>query len=71
MMSSLTTTSLTSKLFKNYATFVEKCVKRRIDSGTGVEFDELRDLGNDLWTLHDNFSDGEHEEELYIDGGRR
>jgi hypothetical protein len=37
---------------------VEDCVRRKADVGVGVDRDELRDLGNDLWTLHDNFADG-------------
>jgi hypothetical protein len=69
MMSSLSITSLTSSLFSNYATFIDRCVQRKVDTGTGVDFDDLRDLGNELWTLHDNFHDGERDDEFYVDGG--
>jgi hypothetical protein len=68
-VSSLTTTSLTSALFSNYATFVDRCLKRKTDTGTGVETDDLRDLVNELWTLHDTYSSGDQEEEYFIDGG--
>lgn len=69
MVSSLATTSATASLFSNYATFIEKCVKRKTDTGTGVEFDDLKDLTNELWTLHDDYVDGEHDEDFYVDGG--
>lgn len=69
MISSLTTTSATSSLFSNYATFIERCVKRKTDTGTGIEPDDLKDLANELWTLHDNYVDGDQDDDFYIDGG--
>lgn len=43
-----------------YATFVEDLVKHRsgVDAIIGLDLDDLKDLGNDLWTIHDNYSDG-------------
>jgi hypothetical protein len=61
MFSSLTTTSETATLFSAYATFVSECIRRKADVVVGLDLDILRELGNDLWTLHDNFyneSDG-------------
>ena len=61
MFSSLTTTSETATLFSAYATFVSECIRRKSDVVVGLDLDILRELGNDLWTLHDNFyneSDG-------------
>lgn len=58
LFTSVVTGSGTADLFSTYARFVEDCVRRKADVGVGVDRDELRDLGNDLWTLHDNFADG-------------
>jgi len=43
-------------MFSAYAIFVADCVKRKVQ--VGMEEDELKELGNDLWTLHDNFTEG-------------
>jgi len=40
-------------LLKAHAQFAEKCVKRRLD--VGVEVDELKELGNELWTIYDGY----------------
>ncbi|KAF8648203.1 hypothetical protein AX16_006342 [Volvariella volvacea WC 439] len=58
VMSTLGTTSATSTLFSGYARFAEGCTKHTHDmDALGIDVDELRDLVNDLWTIHDNFSD--------------
>lgn len=57
MLASLAASSDTGLLFKNHATFVDDCVrKRRLD--LGIDLDELKELGNGLWTLYDNYSEG-------------
>lgn len=57
----MVTTSQTADLFSTYAVFVEGCVKKNSEVMPGFEHDDLKDLVNDLWTLHDNFSDGKDE----------
>lgn len=39
-------------MFAEYARFVEDCARRKITVEHAV--DDLADLTNDLWTLHDN-----------------
>lgn len=57
MLASLAASSDTGLLFKNHATFVDDCVRRRrLD--LGIDLDELKELGNGLWTLYDNYSEG-------------
>lgn len=50
-------------LFEGYAVFIDKCVSRRTTSLTSIDvsLDDLKELANDLWTLHDN-SSGENDE---------
>lgn len=57
-VASLSTTGRLSGLFKRYATFAETCLSRRAQAALdcGVDLDELRELVNDLWTIHDNSS---------------
>lgn len=59
MFSSVSTSSGTARLFSAYATAIETCLKRKLSAqAIGIDGDDLRDLVNDLWTLHDNFDDG-------------
>ncbi|GLB45716.1 putative tubulin domain containing protein [Lyophyllum shimeji] len=59
VFSSLSTSTQTAHLFSSYAAAIEAYLKRKpTDQALGFENDELRDLVNDLWTLHDNFNDG-------------
>ncbi|KAF8805003.1 tubulin nucleotide-binding domain-like protein [Phlegmacium glaucopus] len=55
---SISTSSATSELFKSYALFTDKCIKRRTSAVASIDvsLDDLKDLANDLWTIHDNFS---------------
>ncbi|KAF5362647.1 hypothetical protein D9758_009615 [Tetrapyrgos nigripes] len=59
-LSFLASTSETGKLFAAYAKYIETYVERR-KSGEQVsmgadELDGLRELSNDLWTIHDGYS---------------
>lgn len=60
MFSSISTASTTADFFSRYITFIEGCIKRKpaVES-IGIDTDELKELASDLWTLHDNFDDGE------------
>ena len=55
---SLSTSSAISKMFEDYAVFIDKCINRRTSAAL-IDFslDDLKDLANDLWTIHDNFLD--------------
>ncbi|PPQ91103.1 hypothetical protein CVT25_013141 [Psilocybe cyanescens] len=57
--SSLSSSSNTSKIFEKYALFIETCIKRRTTSTASIDIhlDDLKDLANDLWTMHDNSSE--------------
>jgi hypothetical protein len=45
-------------MFEDYALFTDKCINRRTSTALmDVSVDELKDLANDLWTIHDNFSE--------------
>ena len=58
--SSVTTSSSSASLFSTYALSIEKCLKRRpVAEAVGIDIDELKELANGLWSLHDNFQDGE------------
>jgi len=58
MTSSISTASTgAADLLKGHAEFVERCVKRHLD--VGVEVDELRDLGDELWTVYDGYGAAE------------
>ncbi|KII83792.1 hypothetical protein PLICRDRAFT_119052 [Plicaturopsis crispa FD-325 SS-3] len=46
----------TRSLFSAYATLAEDCVRRRRPDA-GFDLDDLKELGNDLWTIHDGFAD--------------
>jgi hypothetical protein len=56
MFSSIATSSQTAELFSTYAAFATDCIKR--NALGSVDVDELREIANDLWTLHDNFAEG-------------
>ena len=47
------------RLFTQYADFVGRCVRRKIDWTTvgGVDQDDARQLREDLWTIRDNFGE--------------
>jgi hypothetical protein len=64
MFSSMATSTRTAKLFAAYAAFATDCVKR--NTLGSVDVDELREIANDLWTLHDNFAEGGNED---LEGG--
>jgi hypothetical protein len=45
-------------MFEDYAIFTDKCINRRTPIALiDVSLDDLKDLANDLWTIHDNFSE--------------
>jgi hypothetical protein len=59
-LSFLSSTNDTGKLFAAYAKYIERYVERR-KSGEQLsmgadEPDVLRELANDLWTIHDGYS---------------
>lgn len=55
---SISTSSATSTMFEDYALFTDKCINRRTSAALmDVSLDDLKDLANDLWTIHDNFSE--------------
>ena len=56
---SISTSSATSETFESYALFIDKCINRRSSAVAlmDVSSDDLKDLANDLWTIHDNFSE--------------
>ncbi|KAG6907553.1 hypothetical protein DXG01_008539 [Tephrocybe rancida] len=56
IFSSLSTSARTSRLFSSHATAIDAYLKRKpAIEALGFDGDDLRDLANDLWTLHDNF----------------
>ncbi|KAF8225980.1 tubulin nucleotide-binding domain-like protein [Tricholoma matsutake] len=58
LFSSIASSSSTGTLFSTYAISIEGCLKRGpIAETVGMDKDELRELANDLWSLHDNFHD--------------
>ena len=61
--SSLSTSKNLTALFEGYAMFIDKCVSRRTTSLSSIDvsLDDLKELANDLWTMHDN-SSGETDE---------
>ncbi|KAG6825236.1 hypothetical protein H0H92_004326 [Tricholoma furcatifolium] len=61
VFASLTTSSQTAYTFLSYASAIETYLKKKQDVNVlGFERDDLQDLTNELWTLHDNFG-GEDE----------
>uniref|UniRef100_A0A8H7XJ48 Tubulin nucleotide-binding domain-like protein n=1 Tax=Psilocybe cubensis TaxID=181762 RepID=A0A8H7XJ48_PSICU len=57
--SSLSASSNSSKMFRKYAMFIDECGKRRTTTTASIDIpvDDLRELANDLWTMHDNASE--------------
>ncbi|KAJ7162919.1 mtDNA inheritance protein Dml1 [Mycena filopes] len=54
LFSSLSATTGTADLFAGYARFLDDSVRRKISvEDAGIDLDELGDLANDFWTLHD------------------
>lgn len=56
--SSLSTSRNLTTLLEGYAMFIDKCARRRTTSlaSIDVSLDDLKELANDLWTMHDNSS---------------
>ncbi|KAJ6554978.1 Misato segment II tubulin-like domain-containing protein [Mycena vulgaris] len=55
VFASIGATSGTAAFFSGYAIFLEDCTRRKIAvENAGIDLDEMGDLANDLWTLHDN-----------------
>ncbi|RDB18272.1 Protein dml-1 [Hypsizygus marmoreus] len=60
MFSSLSAGSGSAHLFSAYATAMETCLQRKFAAeNIGIDSDDLKELATDLWTLHDNFGDGD------------
>lgn len=64
-------------LFSNYATFLDKCVKRKVDweavgAGDAIDGDEVKELRDEMWVLADGFGvrEGGEESELGEDEER-
>ncbi|KAI0759132.1 tubulin nucleotide-binding domain-like protein [Fomes fomentarius] len=57
VLSTLTTTSATSKLFASYARLAQECVDRHSEVVVrmGLEYDELKELKDDMWALCDRY----------------
>lgn len=57
ILSRLSTTSNLADLFKGHASFVDTSLRRRSAGvmSMGVDTDELRELVNELWTIHDRY----------------
>jgi hypothetical protein len=60
-MSSITTTSQSAVTLKEYAELVDRCTMHTPTALEGLHKDELRELGNDLWTMVDNYASGSDE----------
>ncbi|KAI1790586.1 tubulin nucleotide-binding domain-like protein [Ganoderma leucocontextum] len=56
--SALTTSSAPSRLFASYVRLAQECVDRRAEviARMGLEFDEVRDLKDELWALCDRYA---------------
>lgn len=58
VFSSLSSSSGTGKIFKKYAKFVDSAVRRRRDILTSdEERDDMKELANELWTVHDSLAE--------------
>lgn len=62
VLSSIAISTSTAALFASYARLVEQCLRRvsSTDVIPGVDRDEMKELANDLWTLHDGYVDDEY-----------
>ncbi|KAJ7465029.1 Misato segment II tubulin-like domain-containing protein [Mycena latifolia] len=55
VFSSIAATSGSADFFSRYARFLENCARKKIPvENAGIDIDEMGDLANNLWTLHDN-----------------
>ncbi|KAF8957165.1 mtDNA inheritance protein Dml1 [Flammula alnicola] len=63
LYSSISASSNTGKSFEEYALLLDKCVKGRTPSiaSLDISLDDLKELANELWTMHDNASEGTDE----------
>ncbi|PIL25907.1 hypothetical protein GSI_11660 [Ganoderma sinense ZZ0214-1] len=61
--SALTTSSAPAKLFAGYARLAQECVDRRAEVVTkmGLEFDEVRELKDEMWALCDRYAAADEE----------
>ncbi|KAF8200179.1 mtDNA inheritance protein Dml1 [Pholiota molesta] len=59
VFSSMSTSSNTAKYLGGYALFIEKAAQRHTTAiaSMDISVDDLKDLANDLWTIHDNASE--------------
>jgi hypothetical protein len=57
MLSRLSTSNGLAQLFKGYASFTDASFRRRTAGmmSMGIDIDEIRELVNDLWNIHDSF----------------
>lgn len=53
-------------MFKEYASFLDKSLRRRTASimSADIEIDEIRELVNDLWVIHDQYPVEEENNDL-------
>lgn len=62
-MSSLGLSGVTRDLFTRHASFLDDCVRRKVDwQIVGIDVDEARDLRDEMWALRDNFGDANSDE---------
>ena len=57
MMSSVMTSSEMASLFGKFARFLESRMRHGILATDLLEKDDLKELGNDLWTVYDTYVD--------------
>jgi hypothetical protein len=58
MVSTLGSGRASPLLLTQYAEFVRDCLRRKVDWTTlGMDADDARELGDDLWTMRDNFGE--------------
>jgi len=69
LFSSIGATSGTADLFAGYARFLDASVRRKISlEDAGIDLDELGDLANDFWTLHDTAGGETNQDDSDSDG---
>ncbi|KAI8972555.1 tubulin domain-containing protein [Trametes punicea] len=63
VLSCLSTSNATAPMLASYATLVQECVDRRAEVVTrmGLEFDEMRELKDELWALCDRYAGPDEE----------
>jgi hypothetical protein len=54
VLSSISNDTGTARMFSGYAEYIHNTL-RRGGVDVGLETDELRELENDLWTMHDSY----------------